>query len=61
VKIKVNVLILDESNGRTSLGKVKVIRKAGFGSRVIVKREMNMNSYFEIYSGAEFGKEVAKE
>ncbi len=61
VKIKVNVLILDESNGRTSLEKVKVIRKAGFGSRVIVKREMNMNSYFKIYSGAEFEKEVAKE
>lgn len=61
VKIKVNVLILDESDGRTSLGKVKVIRKAGFGSRVIVKRETDMNSYFEIYSGAGFGKEVAKE
>lgn len=61
MKIKVNVLILDESDGRTSLEKVKVIRKAGFGSRVIVKRETNMNSYFKIYSGAGFGKEVAKE
>lgn len=61
VKTKVDVPISDESDGRTSLGKVKVIRKAGFGSRVIVNRGTDMNPYFEIYAGADFGKEVAKE
>jgi len=61
VKTKVDVFIPDESDGRTSLGKVEVIRKADFGSRVIVERGTDMNSHFEIYSGAGFGKEVAKE
>ncbi len=61
VKTKVDVPIPDESDGRTSLGKVEVIRKAGFGSRVIVERGTDMNPYFEIYPGAGFGKEVAKE
>lgn len=61
VKTKVDVPIRDESDGRTSFGKVEVIRKAGFGSRVIVERGTDMNPYFEIFPGAGFGKEVAKE
>ncbi len=61
VKTKVGVPIPDESDGRTSLGKVEVVRKAGFGSRVIVNRGTDTNPYFEIYPGAEFGKGVAKE
>lgn len=61
VKIKFDVFILDESNDRTSFEKVEIIRKADFDSRVIVKRVTNINSYFEIYSGAKFEKEVVKE
>lgn len=61
VKTKVSVAIPDESDGRTSLGKVQYVRKAGFGYRVIVNRGTEKNPYFEIYPGAEFGKGVAKE
>jgi len=61
VKTKVGVPIPDESDGRTSLGKVEVVRKAGFGSRVIVNRGTDVNPYFDIYPGADFGKGVAKE
>lgn len=61
VKTKVGVPIPDESDGQTSLGKVEVVRKAGFGSRVIVNRGTDMNPYFDIYPGADFGKGVAKE
>ena len=61
VKTKVGVPIPDESNGRTSLGKVVNVRKAGFGSRVIVNRGTEQNPYFEIYPGAEFGKGVARD
>ena len=61
VKTKVSIPIPDESDGRTSLGKVQYVRKAGFGYRVIVNRGTEKNPYFEIYPGAEFGKGVAKE
>lgn len=61
VKTKVGVLIRDESDGRTSLGKVQYVRKAGFGTRVIVNRGTEEHLYFEIYPGAEFGKGIAKE
>ena len=61
VKTKVGVPIPDKSDGRTSLGKVVNVRKAGFGSRVIVNRGTEQNPYFEIYPGAEFGKGVAKQ
>ncbi len=61
VKIKVSVEILDESDGLTSLGKVVIVRKAGFESRVIVNRETDVNPYFEIHSEVDFEKGVAKE
>jgi len=61
VKTKVSVEILDESDGLTSLGKVVIVRKAGFESRVIVNCETDVNSYFEIHSETDFEKEVAKE
>ena len=61
VKTKVSVGIPDESDGLTSLGKVVIVRKAGFGSRVIVNRGTDVNPYFEIHPGADFGKGVAKE
>lgn len=61
VKTKVGVPIPDETDGRTSLGRVEVVRKAGFGSRVIVNRGTDMNSYFDIYPGVDFRKVVAKE
>jgi len=61
VKIKVSVEILDESDDLTSLGKVVIVRKAEFESRVIVNRETNVNSYFEIHSEVDFEKEVVKE
>ena len=61
VKTKVGVPIPDESNGRTSLEKVVNVKKAGFGSRVIVNRGTEQNPYFEIYPEAEFGKGVAKQ
>ncbi len=53
VKTKVGVPIPDESDGRTSLGKVQYVRKAGNGSRVIVNRGTEQNPYFDIYPGAE--------
>lgn len=61
VKTKVGVSIPDESDGLTSLGKVVFVRKAGFGSRVIVNRGTDVNPYFETHPGADFGKGVAKE
>lgn len=61
VKTKIGVPIPDESDGRTSLGKIVNVKKAGFGSRVIVNRGTEGNPYFDIYLGAEFGKKVAKE
>ena len=61
VKTKVAVPIPDESDGRTSLGKVVYVRKAGHGSRVIVNRGTEENPYFDIHPGAAFGKGVAKE
>lgn len=61
VKAKVNIRIPDESNGRTSLGHVVCVRKAGYGLRVIVNRGTQENPLFEIYPGSEFGKWVAKE
>ena len=61
VKTKIGVAIPDESDGRISLGKVVVVRSAGFGSRVIVNRGTEENPYFEIHPGADFGKGVAKE
>ena len=54
-------VIPDESNGMTSLGKVLYVRKAGYGSRVIVNRGTDVNPYYEIHPGAAFGKGVAKE
>ncbi len=61
VKTKVSVPIPDESDGRTSFEKVVIVRSAGFGSRVIVNRETDMNSYYDIHSGATFGKGVARQ
>ncbi|KAL8816387.1 MAG: hypothetical protein Q9191_008340, partial [Dirinaria sp. TL-2023a] len=61
VKIKVDVPISDEFDGRTSLEKIVNVRKADFGSRVIVNRGTEQNPYFEIYPGAEFGKEIVKD
>lgn len=61
VKTKVAVPIPDESDGKTSLGKVAYVRKAGHGSRVIVNRGTEENPYFDIHPGAAFGKGVAKE
>ena len=60
VKAKVSVCIPDESNGLTSLGMVVAVRKAGYGSRVIVNRGTPKNPFFEIYPGADFGKGIAK-
>jgi len=61
VKTKVGVPIPDESDGRTSLGRVQYVRKAGHGCRVIVNRGTEENPFFDIYPGADFGKGVAKE
>jgi len=61
VKIKVSVEILDESDDLTFLEKVVIVRKAEFESRVIVNRETDVNSYFEIHSEIDFEKEVVKE
>lgn len=61
IKIKVDVFILNKSNNRIFLEKVKIVRKVNFGSRVIVNCKTNINLYFEIYLGAEFGKEIIKE
>lgn len=46
VKTKVSVPIPDESDGRTSLGKVVNVIKAGHGSRVIVNRGTEGNLIF---------------
>ena len=61
IKTKVGVPIPDESDGLTSLGKVVYVRKAGYGSRVIINRGIDNNPYFEIHPGVAFGKGVAKE
>ncbi len=61
VKTKVSVPIPDESDGRTSFGKVVIVRSAGFGSRVIVNRGTDMNPYYDIHPGATFGKGVARQ
>jgi len=61
VKTKVSVEILDELDGLTSLGKVVIIRKARFRSRVIVNYRIDVNPYFKIYPRADFRKGVAKE
>ncbi|KAL9041818.1 MAG: hypothetical protein Q9214_003976, partial [Letrouitia sp. 1 TL-2023] len=61
VKTKMGVTIRDKSDGRTYFGKVVNVRKAGYGSRVIVNRGTEENPYFESYPGATFGKGVAKE
>ena len=56
MKTKVAVPIPNESDGKTSLGKVMYVRKAGYGSRVIGNRGTEENSYFDIHPGAAFGK-----
>jgi len=61
VKTKVSVSIPDESDGRTSFGKVVIVRSAGFDSRVIVNRETDMNPYYDIHPGTTFGKGVARQ
>ncbi len=61
VKTKVSVSIPDESDDRTSFEKVVIVRSADFDSRVIVNREIDMNSYYDIHSEATFGKEVARQ
>ncbi len=61
VKIKVSVEIPDEFDDLTSLEKVVIVRKAGFGSRVIVNRGTDVNPYYEIHPEADFEKGVAKE
>ena len=60
VKAKVGICIPDESNGLTSLGMVVAVKKAGYGSRVIVNRGTQKNPFFEIYLGTDFEKGVAK-
>ncbi len=61
VKIKVSVEISDEFDGLTLLEKVVIVRKAEFESRIIVNRETDVNSYYEIHSETNFEKEVVKE
>ena len=61
VTTKIEVTIPNESDGRTFLGKVTYVKKAGYGLRVIVNRGTDEHPYFEIHPGATFGKGVAKE
>jgi hypothetical protein len=61
VKTKVGILISNESNDRTSLEMVVNVRKAEYDLRVIVNRDTEKNPFYEIYLGADFGKEVAQD
>ena len=59
VKIQVSVSISDESDDWTSFEKVMIVRSADFDSWIIVNREINMNSYYNIHFEATFEKEIA--
>jgi hypothetical protein len=61
VKAKVDILISNESNDRTSLEMIVNVRKAEYDLRVIVNRGTKKNLFFEIYFEAEFEKEVVRE
>ncbi len=61
VKIKIDVLISNESDDRTSLEMIVNVRKAEYDLRVIVNRDTMKHSFYEIYFEATFEKEIVKE
>jgi hypothetical protein len=61
VKTKVNILISNESNDRTSFEMIVNVKKAEYDLRVIVNRDTNKNLFFEIYFETKFEKEVVRE
>jgi uncharacterized protein YecT (DUF1311 family) len=61
VKIKIDVLISNESDDRTSLEMIVNVRKIEYDLRVIVNRDTLKHSFYEIYFETNFEKEVVKE
>jgi hypothetical protein len=61
VKIKVDIVISNESNDRTFLEMIVNVRKVEYDSRVIMNRDTEKNPFFDIYFGTDFEKEIVKE
>ncbi len=61
VKIKIDVLILNESDDRTSLEMIVNVKKAEYNLRVIVNCDTMKHSFYEIYLETNFEKEIVKE
>ena len=61
VKVKVDICISNESNDLTSLERIVIVKKIEYDSRVIMNRDTQKNSLFEIYLEADFEKEIVKE
>ena len=60
VKIRVSVSIPDQSDGRTSHGKVLCVMPIRTVYRVVVKRGTDMHPLFEAYLGMKFENKVAQ-
>ncbi len=61
VKIKIDVLISNESNDRTFLEMIVNVKKTEYDLRVIVNRDTMKHSFYEIYFETNFEKEIVKE